>query len=198
MALLAESEAHLRRLGAVEAEAFPQEERYPFYCVEHAYLSQRMDHVQALMQFSGYRAARGEVYLEWPDCRPPPPGDCPVAGEVSVEWSQGAGARPGFHLRLRDGARQIAVCRNVSCGDFSANPAAQDRFLTTWLGVEEDFQGRGVGRYLLLKALQEGLGAGYRHALISTAWDNYRAFVFYANLGYRVTDWTYGWRRALE
>lgn len=28
-------------------------------------------------------------------------------------------------------------------------------------------------------------------------WDHWRAFVFYSNLGFRVADWTYGWRRAL-
>ena len=33
--------------------------------------------------------------------------------------------------------------------------------------------------------------AGYRHAAISTAWDNYRAFLFYTNYGFRVADWTY-------
>jgi hypothetical protein len=37
--------------------------------------------------------------------------------------------------------------------------------------------------------------AGYRHAAISTALDNYRAALFYSNLGYQVVDWTYGYGR---
>lgn len=30
------------------------------------------------------------------------------------------------------------------------------------------------------------------------AWDNFRAFLFYSNYGYRVADWTYGLRREME
>ncbi len=36
---------------------------------------------------------------------------------------------------------------------------------------------------------------GYRHAAISTAIENHRAFVFYSNVGFHVTDMTYGWVR---
>jgi hypothetical protein len=42
------------------------------------------------------------------------------------------------------------------------------------------------------------VGVGYRHASISTAVDNYRAALLYANLGYRVVDWTYGLGRHLD
>ena len=74
---------------------------------------------------------------------------------------------------------------------------AEDWFMTTWIGVEREFQGRGLGRHLLRRALIEMRRAGYRHAAISTERRNCRAFLFYANFGYRVVDWTYGYGREL-
>ena len=66
-----------------------------------------------------------------------------------------------------------------------------------WLGVDRHYQRRGLGRYLLLRALHELGRKGYRHATISTAADNYRALLFYSNVGFHMADWTYGWRRRL-
>jgi len=39
---------------------------------------------------------------------------------------------------------------------------------------------------------------GFRHAAISTALHNHRAFLFYSNFGYHVADWTYDSRRDLH
>lgn len=83
-------------------------------------------------------------------------------------------------------------------------PVKAEEFATAMRGVttgkadkvEDEFQGQGLGRYLLQYALQEMKKIGYRHAAISTAWDNhraflFRAFLFYSNCGYRTVDWTY-------
>jgi GNAT superfamily N-acetyltransferase len=75
---------------------------------------------------------------------------------------------------------------------------AQDWFFTTWINVREDLQGKSLGRCLLTRVLAEMVGVGYRHACISTARDNFQAALFYANLGYRVVDWTYAYGRALD
>ena len=40
-------------------------------------------------------------------------------------------------------------------------------------------------------ALQGTSVLGFVHAAIRTDWHNYRAALFYTNLGYRVVDWTY-------
>ena len=70
-------------------------------------------------------------------------------------------------------------------------PEAQDQFFVVWLGVVETQQGRGWGRYLLLRMLWEMLQGGYRHAFISTDHRNHRALVFYTNMGFRVVDTSY-------
>ncbi len=66
-----------------------------------------------------------------------------------------------------------------------------------WLWIEEQLQGRGLGRFLLRRARLELHRVGYRHAGISTAWDNHRALLFYSNDGYRFVDWTYLWSKAV-
>ena len=86
---------------------------------------------------------------------------------------------------------EIGECESVSGGEFSSHPDAQDWLHTTGLDIEEPYQGQGIGRYLLQYSLQEMHQVGYRHATISTDWENYRAFLFYSNCGYRVVDWTY-------
>lgn len=197
-ALLAAAEECLRERGIAQIEAFPQEYRYPFYHLRAAYLSVRLDQVEALLQFNGYRRVRGEVFLDWPDYAPRPPGSAPVFAAISLEWVQGRGARPGLHLRAHHKEKQIAECVCVSCGEYSEADAAQDWLFTTWLGVDDAFQGKGLGRYLLERALEEMHGVGYRHAVISAAWDNCRAFLFYSNFGYHVVDWTYGLSRELK
>ena len=91
----------------------------------------------------------------------------------------------------------MGVCRCVSCGEFSDAEEAQDWMFTEWLGVEESLRGKGMGRYLLQRTLQEMRAVGYRHAAISTRWQNYRACLLYSNYGYRVADWTYGLGREI-
>ncbi|MCP4639101.1 MAG: GNAT family N-acetyltransferase [bacterium] len=187
---------HVRGAGATTIDAFPQHHRYPFYHLRAAYLSERLDHVQALFQFNGFERIGGEVFLDWVDLVPPPQEACPVDADISVEFVPGGGVLPGVHVRARRGADLVAECVNVSCGEYTDAPAAQDWTFTTWLGVEDAAQGKGMGLYMLRRALAEAHGVGYRHASISTAWDNHRAFVFYANHGYTLSDWTYGWRQS--
>jgi len=40
--------------------------------------------------------------------------------------------------------------------------------------------------------------SGYRHVVVSTAANNHVAFVFYSNLGFEVSDWTFGLSKILN
>ncbi len=197
-ALLEAAEKHLRQHGARSVIAFHQDYRYPFYHIGHAYLSDRLAHIHALLGMNGYQRCAGEVYLLWPEYRPPAPGEPPSPVEVQLEWPRGRGELPGLIVHaLRDG-EQIGVCRNLSLGEFTDASEAQTHFLTVWLGIEEPAQGRGLGRFLLATALSELHDAGYRHAVISTSWTNHRACLFYSNFGYRANDWTYALAREFD
>jgi GNAT superfamily N-acetyltransferase len=178
--------------------AFPQWHRYPFYYLPNAYLSDRLGQVVALLGHNGYHRVHGEVYMDWPNYRPPDPCPAAVAVDLSVTWLEGRGALPGLLVRAYQGSKHVATCECISCADNAEGDVAQDWAFTKWVGVAEELRGQGLGRYLLQQALCEMHRAGYRHAAISTAWPNYRAALFYTNLGYQVVDWTYAYGRALE
>lgn len=189
-AVLEEAEAYLKTFNVSRIFAYPQDCRYRFYHFAHAYLSDALDQVQGLLGFNGYRRSAGEVFLDWEDYSVTPvPSDLPVT--LSVEWQDGRGQFPNCTVLAHQNGEQVGICESICGGEFSSHADAQAWFHTVWLGIEDDFQGQGLGRYLLQYALQEMKKIGYRHAAISTAWDNHRAFLFYSNCGYRTVDWTY-------
>ena len=189
-AVLEKAEAHLKTHNISKILAFSQDYRYRFYHFGHSYLSDALDQVQGLLGFNGYRRCAGEVFLDWEDYTVTPIRSSPSV-ELSVEWEDGRGERPNCTVKAYQGDEQVGICESVCGGEFSSHPDAQDWLHTVWLGIEDDFQGQGLGRYLLQYELQEMQNIGYRHAAISTAWDNHRAFLFYSNCGYRTVDWTY-------
>jgi GNAT superfamily N-acetyltransferase len=198
-ALLDCAEATLRALGAPDVAVFPQMHRYPFYYLSSAYLSDRLGHVAALLGANGYQKTAGEVYMDWRDLPALEPAPAHVRAEIALEWVPGTGRLPGLTIRaLRNGA-QLGVCMCVSCAEYGGvGSDEEDWAFTKWIGVEPAAQGRGLGRHLLQRALLELRQAGYRHAAISTALDNYRAALMYSNLGYQVIDWTYEYGRRLD
>ena len=195
-ALLDAAEAYLRQQDVERITAFSQQYRYRFYYLPAAYLSDHLDHLHALLQFNGYKKSEGEVFLNWPNYDVQPvPTEVPM--DVSVALKPERGKLPGLIVSAKQEGQKVGVCESICAGGISQTEAAQHWLFTTWLGVEEAFQGKGVGRYLLQRCLVEMRKIGYRNAAISTAWDNYRAFVFYSNCGYHVVDWTYGLTRDL-
>jgi GNAT superfamily N-acetyltransferase len=189
-AVLEKAESYLKACNIDQIFAFSQDCRYRFYHFEHAGLSDVLDPVQALLGFNGYRRCSGEVFLDWENYSvTPTPLSLPVT--FSIDWKQGRGQRPNCIVHAHLDGEKIGECESVSGGEFSSHADAQDWLHTVWLGIEDKFQGQGLGRYLLQYALQEMHKIGYRHAAISTDWENYRAFLFYSNCGYRVVDWTY-------
>jgi len=196
--LLAAAEDRLRQHDTEYVQAFPQEFRYPFYYLGPAYLSDRLGHIVALLAFHGYKRSRGEVFLDWPDFQPPVPTPAQVPAEISVHWREGRGTRPAVTVQASHDNEEIGVCECGSCGKYSRAPEAQDWLMTESLSVIDEMQGRGLGRFLLQRALREMRGVGYRHAAISTALDNHRALLFYSNCGYHVVDWTYSFTRRLK
>ena len=196
-AVLEKAETYLKTYNISRIYAFSQDCRYRFYHFSHAYLSDALDQVQALLGFNGYRRCAGEVFLDWENYAVTPmPSSLPVT--LSVDWEQGRGEHPNCTVKAHRDGEQVGICESVCGGEFSSHTDAQDWLHTVWLGIEDEFQGQGLGRYLLQYELQEMHKVGYRHAAISTNWENYRAFLFYSNYGYQVVDWTYGYEKVLS
>ena len=196
-AVLEKAEDYLKTHDVSKIFAFSQDCRYRFYHFEHAYLSDALDQVQALLGYNGYHRSEGEVFLDWENYTVTPvPSNSPVT--LSIDWQPGRGQLPNCTVRAFQNDEKVGECWSVSGGEFSSHPDAQNWLHTTWLGIEDEFQGQGLGRYLLQYELQEMNKVGYRHAAISTAWDNHRAFLFYSNCGYQTVDWTYEFAKDLS
>ena len=196
-ALLEKAEAYLKAFNVTRIFAFRSECRYRFYHFEYVFLSDTLDQVQALLGFNGYRRFNGWVFLDWENYDIPPISS-PIPITLSVDWKDGRGQRPTSIIKAHRGDEEIGLCISFSGGEYSSHSDAQDWFHTVYLEIEGEFQGQGLGRYLLQYALQEMKKIGYRHATISTGWDDYRALLFYSNCGYRVVDWTYGYEKVLS
>jgi GNAT superfamily N-acetyltransferase len=197
-ALLDAVETHLRSAGVVRIDAFHFDHRLPFYHVEHACLSTRLEHVHALLGSRGYAAAESQVNLDWPSFVATDPGPTPIPIDIQLEWTQGAGSRPGLIVRAVEivpTVREVGICVNLCVGDGTPAPDAQDWAYTAWLHVAEEMRARGLGRYLMVRALRELREVGYRHASIRSISWNYRALLLYSSLGYHSVDWTTFWRK---
>ena len=197
-ALVEAAEAWLRDQGADIVLAFHQDPKYPFYHLAHSYLSDRLAHVFALLGANGYSRSHGEVYLDWDSYPSVDPGPPPVEVELKFEWRERGEANPGLTLVAMKGNQPVGVCHNNGEGAPFRPPEAANWFMTHWLGVDEPFRQQGLAQYLLSRTRFEMHARGYRRAVISTNWQNYRAMLLYSNYGYRVADWTYGFTKTLE
>ena len=199
-ALLQRAENRLRSQGATRVVVGHYDHRYPFYHVEHMFVSIQLEPVWSLLGMNGYAHIEhgSQIVLDWTDFDPPGPASLPIEADIALEWIEEGAARPGLIVHATKGDREIGVCVCHSHGVGNPAPEAQDWVYTQWLGIEPEFRGAGLGRYLLQRALHEAHGIGYRHATICSMGNNYRALLFYSNFGYRAVDWSYAWEKALD
>lgn len=173
------------------------EARYRFHQFEYNNLSNYLDHIQALLACNGYKPGNGWASLNWEnfDAKPVLPDQ---AVKLTIEWEDGKGERANCTVKAKKDEEDVGECECVSVGTFSQHPEAQDWIYTSWIGIEEKFRGQGHGKYLLQYTLQEMQKVGYRHAILNTVRDNYRALLFYTDLGYKIVDWTYEYAKDLS
>lgn len=196
-ALLDAGEDYLRQRGMSRVEAFLPEYGYPFYQLHWSRASDRWDHIRGLLGWNGYAVHSGEVFMDWRDFEPPSAGDVPSDTDVTLDWETGRGTMPNLTVKALRGDEQLGYCACSSGGDYSRHADSQDWAFVRSLNVIDAEQGKGLGRYLIMRALSEMNVAGYRHAVISTSVDNYRAMLFYGNYGFRAVDWTQAFARNL-
>ncbi|MBM3213438.1 GNAT family N-acetyltransferase [Candidatus Poribacteria bacterium] len=196
--VLAGTEDVLRSLGVRSVTAFPHTTSYRFYHLGFGLLSDRLAHVLGLAQLRGYTINNGEVFFEWSDAAAPDVAAPESGVETVVAFEDGRGALPDIHVHaVKDGV-EIGECWSASVGKFSDDESVHATFFTEWLGVAEDYRGRGWGAYLLARTVREMRQVGYRDALISTNVRNHRAIVFYSNFGYRAVDTCYAFEKSLS
>ena len=195
-ALLERAERWARSRAAKEMWAWHQHFRYRFYHFPCAHLSERIAHVGALFGMAGYREQESELYLAWPEFALPKPEPPAVEFDLRSEWQQGP-LGPRLVVWAVQGEENVGRCC-MDRGQASPAPDAPDWCYCDGLWVREHVQGKRLGTFLLTTGLREMHKAGCRHAAISTASTNYRAALFYTNLGYRFADRTVSFAKDLS
>lgn len=189
--LLAESEKYLRERGVSRVLAFHYRFGYRFYHQSLGYLIDRLGHVLGLMGMNGYEVKDAKIFLELRNFHASEPALPDHQAEIVVHRQPKGGKLPGLIVRMYQGGRLSGICESTSIGHYQRAEEAQDQFFVWWIGVEEEAQGQGWGRYLLQRTHYEMQKIGYRHALLGTNLNNHRALMFYTNMGYRVVNTSY-------
>lgn len=190
-AILDECEKYLCDLKVPQIWAFLHASNYRFYHLGFGYISDKIGHVLALFRMNGYDVDLGEIFMNYPNydiSEPELPND---NIKIDVSQNMGRGKLPNLHIKAIKYGNQIGECVSVSTGEFYNDDDAQDWFFTQWLGIEQEEQGKRLGKYLLHRTFWEMKKIGYKNAIISTNIKNYRAQLFYTNFGYKVVDTGY-------
>ncbi len=205
-ALLEAAEAHLRDFGVGQIRAFSYF-GYRFYRFCHAFQSDRMGHVGALLCMNDYRITRGIILLELPDFAVPDPVLPDPGVTTRFDVRPGRGRLPNMEFQLLRGDQCIGQGFAQSLGDFCRSPQAQDTFYIPWFSIEgspvggrvsEGEQGKGFGRYMMEVLLREMRRLGYRHATTQANTGSPRPILLYTNMGYRVVETNYQYFKDLE
>jgi ribosomal protein S18 acetylase RimI-like enzyme len=197
-ALLEEAEEWLQQRECSDVIAGHCNFMYPFYHLPFGHVSELMGHVPPLFGMAGYSVEESEVFFAWEDFEVPEAPKPEMDVEVVVEWrDQVESFGEGVAVLPKRGGKNVGECKIVRLGSDERRPALRDWCFCTSLDVEESLQGRGLGKHLLARGLGEMRKAGPRHAMISTDWNNHRAYLFYTNFGYRFLDRTFSFRKKL-
>ncbi len=205
-ALLVAAEAHLRGFGISQIRAFSYF-GYRFYRFCHAFQSDRMGHVGALLGMNDYRITRGIILLELPSFTVPDPVLPDPGVTTRFDVKPGRGKLPNMEFQLYRGDQCIGQGFAQSVGDFCRSPQAQETFYIPWFSIEgspvggrvsEGEQGKGFGRYMMEILLREMRQLGYRHATTQANTGSPRPILLYTNMGYEVVDTSYQYFKDLE
>jgi GNAT superfamily N-acetyltransferase len=193
-ALLARAEQRIRERGRNEVVALAGWHMYPFHPLQLGHISERVSHLLSLLWASGYESHECEVFFHWPDFVPPRVPRPALLFELAQQETRRTPQRQ-ITVQAMQGDQEIGHCvMSLLTGD-SYRPQLEGWCTCDHLIISELQRGRGLGKYLLAAGLTAMREVGARHAMINTDWDNYRAYLFYTNFGYRFLDRTFGSRK---
>ena len=190
--VLQEAENHLFSKGVTRIYAFTHS--YSFSRFGFTALSEIAGHVCGLMGANEYEIIGGWRFLHLPNYEMSEPVASDRDLEIEVRESEGLGEGPDVLLNLRQAGKQVGEVKVKSTG-HGQEATVRDTFYIDFMGIEEDRRGRGLGRYLLQATLWEMNQRGYKTATLHTNQGNHRAQLLYTNLGFRVVDTSYKFRK---
>ena len=196
-ALLKSAEEWLVARGRSVLVAVDNRFLYPFYYLPFGHLSERHAHLVALFGMAGYSSDESELLLEWPAFEPPQVERPDV--DVDLIWGEDkhGSLGPEISLHVVQHGREVGECLMAQLSWEGWRPELSGMCFCSSLNVDPSLQGKGLGKYLLAQGLAKMHELGFRHAMISTDWNNYRAQLLYTNIGYRFLDRTFSFRKVL-
>ncbi len=124
---------------------------------------------------------------------PPPPSPYTERGSQAMRWRVDGG-RLEWDVQIYDGEVMIGECQSWGIPpEFNGCAGYEEWIEIEWLGVEEAYQRRGLGRRLLGAQLQYHAGRGVKHCLLYTEVTNVAARAVNVSLGFEVKAEVWGW-----
>ena len=183
--------SHLEQIfqaeGFTHIDAFPLFHGYPFHNHKIGILSARMSHVSSLLRETGYRAHDGHLTMER-SLEFVPLIDLPLEADVVIEKTEGAGALSNICVKVTVDGEVKGTCRSQSGRTYAGLDALESCSYTRWLGVNKAYRRRGLGRYLLRRALHEMQCEGYKTSVLNCRVKNSPAVSLYESEGYASVD----------
>jgi ribosomal protein S18 acetylase RimI-like enzyme len=156
-------------------------------------LPDRIPAVAQLLARNGYVPYHRELNLTCDLTRvAPEPADAPAG--VGLRESVGEFEQSYYILHALAGEREAGECHYVTLAHMQDDRAARTGYIW-WLHVESDARRRGIGRYLMLKALDHLRRLGCDTCWLTTGADNWPAQPLYLALGFEMVDCSAGYRK---
>lgn len=185
--LLAAGMSILADRGASRAFAFDPVEALgaPFYNGGWCGLCESLPHVVTLFSQVGFRIRHRELCLLRSNLPLPEPPSPPHPLSLISETRD----RSRFSIKLYDRGGQAGVCHYCRMYPArSSEPRAEQRGYIDGLSVQAHYQGRGLGRLLMLHALHRLKDLGCGSVSLTTGADNLRAQNLYYSLDFALVD----------
>jgi ribosomal protein S18 acetylase RimI-like enzyme len=156
-------------------------------------LPDRIPAVAQLLARNGYAPYYRELNLICDLARVVPETAAAPAG-VGLRESAGE-QKQYFILQALDGEHVIGQCHYITLAQMQNPDAARTGYIW-WLHVEADARRRGIGRYLMLRALDHLRGLGCDSCWLTTGADNWPAQPLYLALGFAMVDCSASYRKS--
>jgi ribosomal protein S18 acetylase RimI-like enzyme len=185
-ALIDEAAALLRDRQAPLTHAFDPVEAagVPFYNGGFCGTSERMPHIVQALENAGFRVRHREMCLTRPDTAVPAP-DPP--GRVRLHTDPRADSH-WLAAAMEDGLEAGTCSYSRMHPQRSRQPEASKWGYVDGLGVHDTYQGRGIGRALLLHAIGHLRDMGCGPVCLTTGSENHRAQNLYFSTGFALVD----------
>jgi ribosomal protein S18 acetylase RimI-like enzyme len=178
-----------RKRGApriVGFDAGEQHNNLPFFNCGFAGLPELYPTVPQLLTMNGFSLAHRELQMQ-ADIEPVSvfdPLQSPLPAGILSVWARTAPCK--LELCAADGVRTVGSCVAHKVEERQQDPRARQCAYVSWLGVDPEYQRRGIGRALLTSMIERLMRLGMRQVLLTTGSQNWRAQPLYLSMGFRV------------